>query len=103
MKMETQVTEISFGRDGVFDHNERVGMIKEMLHEHICEVTFTKVNGEVRTMPCTLKTGIVPVFERKEGSEPKKQNPDTMSVFCTDKNEWRSFRVANVTHLKVIE
>ena len=77
--------------------------ISDMLHNSICEVTFTKVNGETRVMPCTLKAGIVPVVERKEGSEPKKQSPDTMSVFCTDKNQWRSFRVANVTNVKVLD
>jgi hypothetical protein len=29
--------------------------------------------------------------------------PETLSVFCTDKSEWRSFRVANVTEIKVID
>lgn len=77
--------------------------LSDMLHSHICEVTFTKINGEQRVMPCTLKEGVVPSIVRKEGSEPKKQNIDTMSVYCLDKKEWRSFRVANVTHVKVIE
>lgn len=77
--------------------------LSEMLHNHICEVTFTKVNGEQRVMPCTLKADVVPVVERKEGSAAKKQSPDTMSVFCTDKKEWRSFRIANVTHVKVLD
>lgn len=77
--------------------------ISAMLHSNICEITFTKVNGEQRVMPCTLKEGVVPVIERKEGSTAKKHSPDTMSVFCTDKREWRSFRVANVTNVRVID
>ena len=77
--------------------------LSDMLHNNICEVTFTKVNGEKRVMPCTLKEGVVPVIERKEGAEPKKQNTETMSVFCMDKKEWRSFRIANVTEVRVIE
>lgn len=81
---------------------EKRQVLSDMLHQHICEVTFTKVNGETRVMPCTLMPSIVPVIERKEGSEPKKHNTDTMSVFCTDKREWRSFRIANVTDLKVL-
>ena len=77
--------------------------IHDLLQSNICEVTFTKVNGETRVMPCTLKSDVVPVVERKEGNTAKKQSPDTMSVWCTDKKEWRSFRVANVTHIRVIE
>ncbi len=82
---------------------EKRQTLSEMLHNHICEVTFTKVNGEQRVMPCTLKEGVVPVIERKEGTQAKKQNTDTMSVFCMDKKEWRSFRIANVTHVKVLD
>jgi len=70
------------------------------LTQGICEVTFTKVNGEVRTMPCTLKTDLLParaavVEQRAE----RKHNDALMSAFCTDKKEWRSFRVENVTKL----
>jgi len=36
--------------------NELVGILKS----NICNVTFTKVNGEQRTMPCTLKEGVIP-------------------------------------------
>jgi hypothetical protein len=74
------------------------------LRENICEITFTKVNGESRTMPCTLKSDVLPAFTVKELREDntRKQNPDNLSVWCTDKNEWRSFRVANVTKLEVL-
>ena len=85
--------------------------LSEMLHSHICEVTFTKVNGEQRVMPCTLKEGIIPpapvhvtnTDNPVDFPKVKKQSPDTMSVFCTDKKEWRSFRIANVTQVKVLE
>jgi uncharacterized protein YdaU (DUF1376 family) len=30
----------------------------------------------------------------------KKVNPDIMSVWCLDKKEWRSFRIANVISAK---
>jgi hypothetical protein len=68
-------------------------------------VEFTKVNGEVRTMPCTLKTELIPPTPVKvlaEGKVPKvkKENPDAMSVWCLDKKEWRSFRIANVISAK---
>jgi hypothetical protein len=68
-------------------------------------VEFTKVNGEVRSMPCTLKAELIPPAPVKvlaEGEVPKvkKENPEIMSVWCLDKKEWRSFRIANVISAK---
>ena len=79
--------------------------LSEMLHKGVCEVTFTKVNGETRTMPCTLDPAIIPPAPEPkvlvEGEtitvKTKKPNPEVMSVWCLDKKEWRSFRVMNVT------
>lgn len=84
--------------------------IKKMLHESVCEVTFTKVNGDVRVMPCTLKADILPPMpvhvtntdNPVDFPKVKKENPDVMSVFCMDKKEWRSFRVANVLNVKAL-
>ncbi len=78
----------------------------EVLRENICKVTFTKLNGEVREMPCTLREDIVPAYERKTPvkeavtTEEPKTNP-TLSVWCMDKKEWRSFRVENVTKVEI--
>jgi hypothetical protein len=77
-------------------------------HAHV-EVTFTKVDGTVRTMPCTLNEAMLPVVEQvipaADAPPPrvKKHNPAVMSVFCTDKGEWRSFRVDNVISIAVKE
>ena len=76
--------------------------IKQMLQENACEVTFTKVDGSVRVMPCTLKSDLLPVIESKTEKAAKKENPDTLSVWCLDKKEWRSFRVANVQTVRTI-
>ena len=72
--------------------------IVALLQAGVCEVTFTKVNGEIRHMPCTLKTELLPPVDSNKLNEEKtrKQNPDNISVWCTDKNEWRSFKIANV-------
>jgi hypothetical protein len=76
--------------------------IVEALKANVCAVTFTKVNGEIRTMPCTLKEDVVPAYERKT---PVKEATDkekaTLSVWCTDKQAWRSFRVDSVTKLEI--
>ena len=72
------------------------------LKTNVCEVTFTKVNGETRTMPCTLKEDIVPVYERKTPvKEATVKESATLSVWCIDKAAWRSFRVDSVTELKI--
>lgn len=73
--------------------------IRDMLGHGVCEVTFTKVNGEVRTMPCTLDSALLPPQPLKEFHETRIYKPETLSVWCLDKMEWRSFRVANVTKI----
>ena len=71
---------------------------------NMCTVTFTKVNGETRTMPCTLKEDIVPAYERKTPvKEATAKESATLSVWCTDKSAWRSFRVDSVTNLEITQ
>jgi hypothetical protein len=86
--------------------------LSELLHSGECVVEFTKVNGELRTMPCTLSESLIPPMpvhvtntdNPVDFPKPKKkENPDVMSVWCLDKKEWRSFRVANVLSAKAIE
>jgi hypothetical protein len=75
--------------------------IVSMLEQGVCTVTFTKVNGELRHMPCTLKTELLPAVVSESITDKKKKiNLDNLSVWCTDKNEWRSFKVANVQEVK---
>jgi hypothetical protein len=81
------------------DVDSRNREIRSMLHHGVCEVTFTKVNGEVRTMPCTLDSTLLPPQPLKEFHETRLYKPETLSVWCLDKMEWRSFRVANVTRI----
>ena len=73
-------------------------ILLEALTKHECTVTFTKVNGETRVMPCTLKEDLVP---KQEPKGTKKPNEAVVSVWCLDKREWRSFRVDNVVDLQI--
>jgi hypothetical protein len=77
-------------------------LLIKFLSELHCEVTFTKVNGERRIMPCTLNPSLIPEQPFKETTKTKKSNPETMSVWCTDKQSWRSFRVNSVENLKIL-
>lgn len=82
--------------------------IVDMLKTGVCEVTFTKIDGSRRVMPCTLNAQIIPpappakVLAEGEVPRVKKSNPDNVSVWCTDKQEWRSFKIANLTDIKVL-
>lgn len=88
--------------------------LSDLLHSGECIVEFTKVDGTVRTMPCTLNEALLPPMPVHETNtdnpidfpaprKEKKVNPDVMSVWCLDKKEWRSFRIANVISAKVKE
>lgn len=77
----------------------------ETLKTGTFNVTFTKVNGEVRTMPCTLEGSQLPIPGWKpdkldESVAPRKLNMDVLSVWCVDIKEWRSFRVEKVTDIQ---
>ena len=75
--------------------------IIEALQTNKCIVKFTKVNGEVREMPCTLREDLVPKYEHKSEGKTKKANDSILSVWCLDKNEWRSFRIDSVQELRL--
>lgn len=75
--------------------------LHKLLSENICVVDFVKVNGETRSMPCTLRSDIVPPIVVKEGKEPKKQNDNVMNVWCVDKNAWRSFKLENLISVEI--
>jgi hypothetical protein len=66
-------------------------------------VTFTKVDGSVRVMNCTLKPELLPVVETKplqEGKQPRKESTTSIRVYDLEKKEWRSFTTKNVTKVE---
>jgi hypothetical protein len=76
--------------------------LTEQLLTGVYNVTFTKVDGTERTMPCTLREDILPPAKQEDPLSLKKVraiNDNVLVVYCTDKNEWRSFRVANVINV----
>ena len=83
-----------------WDAEERHEFLKNILKVD-CEVTFTKVDGSLRIMPCTLRKDAIPE-KLAESKRTKAFNPSVMSVWCLDRKEWRSFRVDNVISIKTI-
>ncbi len=65
----------------------------EQLQTGVYEVTFTKVNGDNRIMPCTLMGDYLPEFDTKlKEPNPVDTDLDRISVWCTDANAWRAFK-----------
>jgi len=81
------------------DAQSRNHYLRQLLKEDH-EITFTKVDGSVRTMPCTLRAEAMPQREVNEHHKTRLYNPEVLSVWCLDKSEWRSFKVMNVTSIK---
>jgi len=74
--------------------------IRQKLMTGPCEVTFTKVNGDERTMVCTLKPDLLPQVEQVE-SKPVKKLSESIAVFLPEEQVWRSFRVHSVKSIVV--
>ena len=76
--------------------------ILSQLRNGVCEVTFKKVNGEQRVMPCTLKLELLPEQNQKDLTfeTVRERKGDAISVWCTDAKAWRSFKMANFISIK---
>ena len=70
--------------------------IKDALHNGVVVISFTKANGELREMRCTLRADMIPQTPVIEGKEPKKENPAVQAVWDIEKQAWRSFRFDSV-------
>lgn len=70
-------------------------LIRSTLQSNICRVKFTKTNGEVRDMVCTLRDDIVVPHEKKT-ERVKEVNEDVLAVWDCEKNSWRSFRFDSI-------
>lgn len=102
--MTEQTVEIHYAGDalGEDDIASRHQEIWKLLAEHQCEVTFTKVNGETRVMPCTLMEDALPTREANKLHETHVINRNAITVWCLDKSEWRKFKTENVKSIKLL-
>lgn len=69
----------------------------EQLQTGDCRVVFTKVNGEIRDMLCTLQEHNLPELKSKPSDKNRQPNESIIRAFDLNKKEFRSFRVDNVT------
>lgn len=67
--------------------------LKEKLENGVVTVVFEKVNGEERTMKCTLLNEYLPVSVEVEGKTTRTEGDNVLSVWDIESQGWRSFRV----------
>ena len=72
------------------------------LRTNICEVTFTKVNGDNRVMTCTLREDLVPPVVTQPNDTGVQSTLDVIRVWDTNALGWRSFRVDNVSNFMIV-
>ena len=80
-------------------------VLKDLKH-NVCEIHFTKLNGDQRVMKCTLWPGYLPQtvdYNHLGEMHVKPENKNTVVAWDVQANGWRSFRIDNVSYVETIE
>lgn len=78
-------------------------VLKQTLENGVNTVVFTKLNGEVRELYCTLNPEYLPVSDKQlltENETPRKDNDNSLSVWDLDKKAWRAFRLDSIIEVR---
>ena len=73
------------------------------LYNNICFVNFTKMDGTLRGMRCTLRSDMLPPQTDLEEHTQRKQTTESIAVWDLEVKGWRSFRTDSVIDFKVLE
>lgn len=76
----------------------------EQLRLGVVEVDFTKVNGESRTMRCTLRGDLLPQETKPTVDTLKADKPvneNVIPVYDLDAKGWRSFRIDSLKSVTI--
>lgn len=76
--------------------------IRSQLRQSVMKVNFTKTDGTVREMICTLQESFTIPYEKKTDKQ-KPENNDILAVWDVEKHAWRSFRVDSIISAEVVE
>jgi len=75
--------------------------IRSQLQHSVMNVKFTKTDGTVREMVCTLLESLA--FYEKKTDKQKPENNDVLAVWDIEKHAWRSFRVDSIISADVVK
>ena len=76
--------------------------IRSQLQQTVMKVEFTKTDGNVREMLCTLQESFSWPYEKKT-DKVKPENNDVIAVWDIEKQSWRSFRIDSILSASVVE
>ena len=76
--------------------------IRSLLQSNVVNVQFTKSDGSIRNMVCTLQESFTWPYEKKT-DKVKPENNDVIAVWEIDKQAWRSFRIDSIISAVVVE
>lgn len=84
---------------------EKYLLITELLSNNRCNIVFQKINGEIREMSCTLQEiemGATGHVLKDEITQPT-VNYNVITVWCLEKQAWRSMRTENIQKITTEE
>ena len=76
-----------------------------LLESEVVEVTFTKLNGDERVMPCTLIKSMLPPAKKDDPLTQKKVreiSDKVIAVWAIESKGFRSFRYDRVSKVEVL-
>lgn len=86
-------------------NEELIGDLLENLRRHAVKVTFTKKDGTIREMLCTLAEALIPTEHTPKGTGPRviveDEAPENVRVYDIENSGWRTIIFANVTKVEL--
>ena len=78
--------------------------LKENLSKCFASISFTKADGSIREMLCTLMSDHLPkqMIDENVRHVPRQENDDVLAVWDCDKQAWRSFRLDSINKIEYI-
>ena len=98
--MRSLSTFIMTMKDGKMEHTKE--SIRSQLHQSVMNIKFTKTDGNIREMICTLQESFTIPYEKKTEKQ-KPENNDILAVWDVYKHAWRSFRIDSIISAEVVE
>ena len=78
----------------------------DLLKKEVVEITFTKLNGDERVMPCTLIESFLPAAKKDDPLTQKKVreiSDKVVAVWALESKGFRSFRYDRVKSVNIIK
>ena len=74
----------------------------ETLQNSIAMVSFTKKDGTLRDMQCTLRSDLLPTKTETTKTPKSAPSTDAIAVYDLEKLAWRAFNLSNVISYSTI-